>query len=75
MAKGFEESIKELEEIVAQLEKGDASLNDSLKLFENGIRLSKSCQKMLDNAEKKVSILMADGEGNMEKQDFTGDEA
>ena len=75
MAKGFEESIKELEEIVAQLEKGDASLNDSLKLVENGIRLSKSCQKMLDNAEKKVSILMADGEGNMEKQDFTGDEA
>lgn len=75
MAKGFEESIKELEEIVEQLEKGDASLNDSLKLFENGIKLSKSCQKMLDNAEKKVSILMADSEGNMEKQDFTGDEA
>ena len=75
MAIGFEESIQELEEIVEQLEKGDASLNDSLKLFENGIKLSKSCQKMLDNAEKKVSILMADGEGNMEKQDFTGDEA
>lgn len=75
MAKGFEESIKELEEIVEQLEKGDASLNDSLKLFENGIKLSKSCQKMLDNAEKKVSVLMADGEGNMEKQDFMGEEA
>ena len=54
MAKGFEESIKELEEIVEQLEKGDASLNDSLKLFENGIKLSKSCQKMLDNAEKNI---------------------
>ena len=72
MAKGFEESIKELEEIVEKLELGDASLDESLKLFENGIKLSKSCQKMLDNAEKKVSVLMQNDEGEMEKQDFTG---
>ena len=72
MAKGFEESIKELEEIVEKLERGDASLDESLKLFENGIKLSKSCQKMLDNEEKKVSILMQNDEGEMEKQDFTG---
>lgn len=72
MAKGFEESIKELEEIVEKLEKGDASLDESLKLFESGIKLSKACQKMLDNAEKKVSVLMQNDEGNMEKQEFTG---
>ena len=54
MAKGFEESIMELETIVEKLEKGDVSLDEALKLFESGIKLSKSCQKMLDNAEKKV---------------------
>ncbi len=72
MAKGFEESVKELEDIVEKLEKGDATLDESLKLFEAGIKLSKSCQKMLDNAEKKVSVLMQNDEGNMEKQDFVG---
>ena len=72
MAKGFEESIKELEEIVEKLERGDATLDEFLKLFENGIKLSKSCQKMLDNAEKKVSVLMQNDEGEMEKQDFIG---
>lgn len=74
MAKGFEENIKELENIVELLEKGDSTLDESLKLFENGIKLSKSLQKMLDNAEKKVSILMQNDSGEMEKQDFSGDE-
>lgn len=59
----FEESIAELEEIVRKLEKGDATLDESLELFEKGIKLSKSCQKMLDNAEKRVSVLtVSDGE-------------
>lgn len=74
MAKGFEENIKELENIVELLEKGDSTLDESLKLFENGIKLSKNLQKMLDNAEKKVSILMQNDSGEMEKQDFSGDE-
>ena len=74
MAKGFEESIKELETIVEKLEKGNVSLDEALKLFESGIKLSKSCQKMLDNAEKKVSILMQNDEGKIEKQDFAGEE-
>ena len=56
MAKTFEQSIAELEEIVEQLENGDVTLDESLGLFEKGIKLSKSCQKMLDTAEKKVSI-------------------
>lgn len=61
----FEESIKELEKIVASLEKGDIGLEESLDLFEKGIKLSKACNEMLDKAEKKVSVLI-----NGEKQDF-----
>ena len=61
----FEKSIKELEKIVEALEKGDQSLSDSISLFEEGIKLSKECNDILDKAEKKVSVLI-----NGEKQDF-----
>ena len=61
----FEESIKELEEVVNKLESGDASLSESLELFEKGIKLAKDCNKMLDDAEKKVSVLVGG-----EKKDF-----
>ena len=74
LAKGFEESMKELEEIVSKLENGDATLDESLAYFEKGIKLSKSCQKMLDTAEKKVSVLLANSEGELEKQDFINKE-
>lgn len=57
----FEEAIKELEAVVASLDSGDNSLDESITLFEKGIKLSKECQKMLDSAEKKVRILMSDG--------------
>ncbi|MGN0149624.1 MAG: exodeoxyribonuclease VII small subunit [Clostridia bacterium] len=70
MAEKFEESINKLEEIVRQLEDGNVSLDESLSLFEQGIKLSKSCQKMLDNAEKKVSVLISSPDGETEKQDF-----
>lgn len=62
----------ELEEVVAQLETGDISLDDSLKLFEKGIKLAKSCQKKLDEAERRVKILTADAEGEMTEEDFGG---
>lgn len=61
----FEKSIKELEEIVNKLEAGDATLSESLELFEKGIKLAKECNKMLDEAEKKVSVLIGG-----EKKDF-----
>ncbi|MBR4173306.1 MAG: exodeoxyribonuclease VII small subunit [Clostridia bacterium] len=61
----FEKSIKELEEIVNKLENCDASLSESLELFEKGIKLAKECNKMLDDAEKKVSVLIGG-----EKKDF-----
>ena len=54
----FEDKLKKLEQIVGQLEKGEADLDESLKLFEDGIKLSRECQKMLDNAEKRVSVLV-----------------
>jgi exodeoxyribonuclease VII small subunit len=56
--KSFESSLKELEEIVDQLEGGDLSLEKSLELFEQGVRLSRECQKRLDDAERKVEILL-----------------
>jgi len=65
----FEKSIKELEKIVETLEKGDKSLSESISLFEEGIKLSKECNDMLDKAEKKVSVLI-----NGEKQDFVPSE-
>ncbi|MBS7299230.1 MAG: exodeoxyribonuclease VII small subunit [Eubacteriales bacterium] len=57
----FEEAIKELEKVVANLESGENGLDESIELFEKGIKLSKECQKMLDTAEKKVRVLLADG--------------
>lgn len=56
--KTFEESIKRLEEVVKLLERGDAPLDDALALFEEGTSLIKSCSKMLDNAEQKVTLLV-----------------
>ena len=63
--KSFEEQIAQLENVVRQLETGSCSLDDSIKLFEEGIKLSKSCHDMLEKAEKKVSVLI-----NGEKQEF-----
>lgn len=65
----FEKSIKELEKIVEALEKGEKSLDESITLFEQGIKLSKECNDYLDKAEKKISVLI-----NGEKQDFVPSE-
>ena len=54
----FEDSLKELEEIVEQLEQGDISLEESLKSFEQGVKLTRTCQKSLQEAEQKVQILL-----------------
>lgn len=75
MAKGFEESLNELENIVEQLDRGDVSLDESVKLFENGMKLAKSLRRLLDNAEKKVSVLLADENGELKKVDFDADNA
>ena len=72
--KTFEASMSELEEVVGKLENGDITLDDSLKLFEQGIKLAKACQKKLDEAEKKVKILTADSNGDFVEEDFEGAE-
>ena len=56
--KSFESSLKELEQIVEQLETGDLPLEHSLELFEQGVKLSRDCQKRLDEAERKVELLL-----------------
>ncbi len=56
----FEQEMLELETIVAQMEKGDLRLEDSLKLFERGTQLARSCRKSLDTAELKVKTLLGD---------------
>jgi exodeoxyribonuclease VII small subunit len=66
----FEDAMARLEEIVTGLEKGDLSLDESLKMFEEGVRLSKSCLKMLDEAQKKVEILIHDKEGKRKIRPF-----
>lgn len=68
--KTFEENMAELEEIAAKLENGDVTLDESLKLFERGIKLSKACQKKLEEAEKKVKILVGDSDETMTEEDF-----
>lgn len=75
MAENFENSLKELEEIVAKLEGNDTSLEESVALFEKGVKLTKTCSDMLDKAEKKVSVLMASDNGKVEKQPFASPEA
>lgn len=58
MSKSFEENMEELEKVVAELEKGDLNLDDSVSRFEQGIRISKECSKILEEAEKKITILV-----------------
>lgn len=73
MTKNFEASMKELEEIAEKLSDGEISLDESIKLFENGMKLSKSCQKILEDAEKKVNILL-EKDSSIEKQPFESEE-
>lgn len=54
----FEESLAELEQLVDQMEQGELSLEDSLKSFERGVALTRTCQKALQEAEQKVQILL-----------------
>jgi len=63
-----------LEVIVGELEKGDLPLDESLKIFEEGIRLSKNCLKVLEEAEKKVEVLVQDKNGKKQLRAFTSED-
>jgi exodeoxyribonuclease VII small subunit len=66
----FEDALNKLEKIVSRLEEGNISLEESLKLFEEGIRLSRFCNQKLDEAEKRVEILMKEKDGRLKVQPF-----
>jgi len=65
MAKTFEQSLNDLERIVKQLEEGDLPLEESLKLFEEGVKLSRECRERLTTAERRIQVLMKDANGNL----------
>lgn len=71
----FEKKLGRLEEIVQKMEKGDLSLEDSLKFFEEGVRLSRECHKSLTEAEQKVKTLVSfDDQGRPVTKDFVPEE-
>lgn len=66
----FEQALKELETIVKNLESGAIALDDSLENYENGIKLVRKCNLLLDNAEKKVKKLARNEAGEVIEEDF-----
>ncbi len=66
----FEKKLKRLEEIVEKMEEGEISLDDSLKLFEEGVKLSRECGKELTEAEQKVKILLSTDNNKIKTEDF-----
>ena len=69
----FEGALEQLEELVASMEDGELSLEDSLKAFEKGIKLTRECQTALKNAEQKVQVLL-DESGEPEDFELAGDD-
>jgi exodeoxyribonuclease VII small subunit len=70
--KTFESSLEALEEIVHQLERGDLPLEKSLELFEKGIGLSRQCQERLNQAERRIEVLLRDNQGRPVVSAFEG---
>ncbi len=70
MAATFEENLEALEQIVQSLEDGTATLDESLKAFEKGIKLSRSCQKELTRVEQKVEVLVKENDEIKGKETF-----
>ncbi len=66
----FENDLEQLEKIVTALEEGGLSLDDSLKRFEEGIRLSRACEKTLSEAEKRIEILLKNSKGELEAREL-----
>lgn len=68
MESTFESKMQELEKIVSELENGELSLDESVSKFEEGMNLSKECNKILENAEKKITILLNKDDGYQEEE-------
>jgi len=65
----FEESMKNLEGIVTELENGNLNLDESVKKFEEGMKIAKQCNTILEDAEKKITILL-EKDGELKEEDF-----
>ena len=70
----FEEKMKKLEEIATELEKGDLDLDSSVSKFEEGMRISKECNEMLEKAEKKITMLIKGEDGEVVEENFVQNE-
>ena len=73
MKDNFEDTIKQLENIVNELENDELDLDTSVKMFEKGMELSKKCTKILEDAEKRISILI-NKDGELQEENFTAEE-
>lgn len=69
----FEETMKQLETIAKELENGDLDLEASVSKFEEGMRLSKQCNELLENAEKRITILLKEGD-SLKEENFSQEE-
>lgn len=71
--KKFEEVMQDLENIASELEKGDLDLDQSVAKFEEGMKLAKQCNNILEKAEKRITILLQDGDG-LKEENFIQEE-
>lgn len=69
----FEEAMKQLETIASELEKGDLNLDESVAKFEEGMKLSRQCSELLESAEKRITILLKDGD-TIKEENFIQEE-
>lgn len=68
----FEDALKKLEKIVEELEKGELTLDEALKRYQEGIELSRSCSQRLESAKKKIDVLVKNKSGEFELKPFEG---
>ncbi|MCI5975828.1 MAG: exodeoxyribonuclease VII small subunit [Candidatus Faecousia sp.] len=72
--KTFEQNLRRLEEIVRAMERGDVALEESLRLFQEGTELVRSCGKLLDDAEQQVKLVLSGPDGEPVEEDFADGE-
>ena len=72
MEMSFEDAMRELEQVVSDLERGDVALEESIKLYERGAELKKRCETKLKEAEEKVAVITIDSAGQLETKPVKG---
>lgn len=70
--KSYEEALAELEAVVKKLENGDLTLEQSIEYFQKGVELTKYCNKMLDETERKITVLIENAKGEATEQELPG---